>query len=124
VGRDAVSLLGLQEGVSVSGLSRRQFMSRGLMFAAGGLAVPGWARWLSEQMERLQPRKHIVVVRPSGLRPVPGQPGAFYDLATGRTIGVRDFSEEDKYDTITIPQYANGGFVGVSELKIAPRGLM
>lgn len=50
-------------------MSRRLFMRRGSLVAAGGLvvggmAVPGWARWLGEQMEKLQP-KPWVEIRPA-----------------------------------------------------------
>jgi hypothetical protein len=44
--------------------SRRLFMRRAGL-AAGGLAVPGWALWFGEQMEKLQPTKHVVVARPT-----------------------------------------------------------
>lgn len=45
-------------------LSRRQFMRRGALLAAGGLvlsgvAVPSWAVWLGEQMDKLQPKTRI-----------------------------------------------------------------
>ena len=105
--------------------TRRQFMSRGLLLAAGGLMAPLWFTWLHEQMTRLQPRKYVQLAMPeTGLRPVPGMPGMFYDASTGKTIGIRDFTEDDKYDTITIPTYANGELAGHHELRIAPKGLM
>lgn len=102
-------------------LSRRQFMSRGLLAAAGGLTIPMWAQWLAEKMERLQPRKYVRLAddsdffteaantlfqgqKAAGLRPVPGQPGVFYDASTGKTLQFRDFSESDKWDTIEIPK--------------------
>ena len=90
-------------------LSRRQFMSRGLLVAAGGLAVwqaPPWARWLSEQMEKIQPRKYVQLAQPqlqTGLQPVEGQPGLFLDRATGKFINILDFRESDAYDTIVLP---------------------
>jgi hypothetical protein len=100
-------------------------MSRGLLLAAGGLTAPLWFTWLSEQMARLQPRKYVQLALPeSGLRPIPGQPGMFMDAATGQVIGMRDFTEDDKYDTIYIPSYANGKPAGHHELRIAPKGLM
>lgn len=45
--------------------TRRLFMRRTALLAAGGVAAPVWARWLGEQMEKLQPKKHVVVVRPA-----------------------------------------------------------
>ncbi len=83
-------------------LTRRQFMRRGSLLAAGGLALPPWMCWLSEQIEKLQPKKHVFIRRAFGLQPVPGQPGVFRDAATGQLIGIRDFVERDKYDTIAL----------------------
>ena len=46
------------------------FMRRGALMAAGGLvaataagtvAIPGWARWLGEQMEKLQPKPRVEI---------------------------------------------------------------
>lgn len=92
-------------------LSRRQFMSRGLLAAAGGLTAPVWFQWLSEQTAKLQPRKHVQLAEPrsllkpefrsGGLQPVPGQPGLFFS-ESGRVIGIRDFNESDKWDTVEI----------------------
>jgi len=105
-------------------LSRRQFMSRGLLLAAGGFTAPMWFTWLSEQMARLQPRKYVQLSMPeSGIQPMVGQPGMFRDANTGRIFSIGDFTELDKYDTITIPSYANGVPSGHRELRIAPRGL-
>lgn len=48
----------------MSELTRRQFMRRGALVAAGGFTAPLWMTWLSEQMEQLRPpRKHIVICR-------------------------------------------------------------
>lgn len=93
--------------------------------AAGGLVAPMWFTWLSEQMARLQPRKYVQLAMPkSGIQPVPGHPGMFRDASTGKLFNMRDFTEDDKYDTITVPSYANGRLAGHTELRIAPKGLM
>lgn len=48
-------------------------MRRGALMAAGGLvaataagtvAIPGWARWLGEQMEKLQPKPRVEIRQP------------------------------------------------------------
>ena len=106
-------------------LSRRQFMSRGLLVAAGGLAAwqaPPWARWLSEQMEKIQPRKYVQLAQPqlqTGLQPVEGQPGLFLDRATGKFINLRDFRESDAYDTVVL-----SGFGSKRRVFLRPPGLM
>lgn len=106
-------------------MNRRQFMSRGLLVAAGGIVAPLWFTWLFEQMAKLQPRKYVQLATRGvgGLLPVEGMPGMFMDAATGKIIGIRDFSEDDKYDTIIIPSYANGVQAGYHELRVAPKGL-
>ena len=110
-------------------LSRRQFMSRGLLVAAGGLAAwqaPPWARWLGEQMEKIQPRKYVQLAEPklqTGLVPVEGQPGLFQDMSTGQIVNILDFNESDAYDTIVIPTFAGGKRVGSTRLRFAPKGL-
>lgn len=56
-GQGAVS----RQAAGAGNLTRRSFMRRGALLAAGGaaLAVPGWARWLGEQMEKLQPKPRV-----------------------------------------------------------------
>jgi hypothetical protein len=61
-------------------------------------------------MERLQPRKHIFIHRPaalSGLMPIQGNPGAFVDQATGRTITIGEWKDDAKFSSITIPSRPN-----------------
>jgi hypothetical protein len=40
-------------------LSRRQFLSRGSLLAAGGFALSPTLVWLSEQMQKLQPKPRL-----------------------------------------------------------------
>ena len=47
-------------------------MRRGALLAAGGLvaggvAIPGWARWFGEQMEKLQPKPRVEIRQPQVL---------------------------------------------------------
>ena len=63
------------DNLSAKQLSRRSFMRRGALLAAGGLvaataaagtvAIPGWARWLGEQMEKLQPKPRVEIREPA-----------------------------------------------------------
>jgi hypothetical protein len=78
-------------------LTRRQFLNRGALLAAGGLALPPWARWLGEQVEKLQPKKHVFVYQPSlaTIQYVYGQPGLFRDVETGQIITIREYRESD-----------------------------
>ena len=105
-------------------LSRRQFLSRGTALAAGGLTVPLWAQWFGEQMEKLAPRKYVQLpanpYHKTGLEPVAGQPGLFYDWSTGKYVNLRDFRESDAYDTIVIPQYAGGKLIGNALIDTTP----
>jgi hypothetical protein len=78
-------------------LTRRQFLRRGALLAAGGLAVPPWAAWLSEQMEKLRPSRRVVVWR----APVKG-PWVPIRLPDGRVINVRDWTDQPLYETIDV----------------------
>jgi hypothetical protein len=58
--------------LSAKQLSRRMFMRRGALMAAGGLvagsvAIPGWMRFLAEQMEKLQPKPRVEIRQPQVL---------------------------------------------------------
>lgn len=58
-------MLGVQgDAGDAVNLNRRQFLSRGALLAAGGLAIPPWAQWLGEQMEKLQPKQRVFYREP------------------------------------------------------------
>lgn len=83
--------------------TRRQFMRRSALVAAGGLLAPSWLQWFGEQMDKLRPKLRVFVAQPrSGLVPKVGSPGMFMDRATGHAYNIRDFREGDKYDSIVI----------------------
>ena len=42
-----------------------------------------------------------------GLTPIEGQPGLFRDNSSGNIVNIRNFSESDRYDTVTIPNRSN-----------------
>lgn len=47
--------------MSEQAMTRRLFLNRGALLAAGGLALPMWAQWLGEQMDKIRPRKRVMI---------------------------------------------------------------
>lgn len=84
-------------------LSRRQFLRRGALLAAGGLAMSPTLVYLSEEMVKLQPRKTVFIPPPPVLATVSEFGETPITLPDGRKIIIRDFSESDKYDSVVIP---------------------
>ena len=88
-------------------ITRRQFMCRGALAAAGGIAVPMWARWLGEQMDKLQPKKHVVYR--AVWQPLP--PGNYKGYITSVTfkdgltlkVSIRDWEERNIYGEALAP---------------------
>lgn len=98
-------------------LSRRQFMRRGALLAAGGLvvsgvagvmAVPPWAVWLGEQMDKLQP-KHRVHISGFSIATLENR------LETNMQFGNRLHEEIHN-------MYVQGGFT--VDVEGPPRGLL
>lgn len=88
-------------------LSRRNFLrgaaTLGAAAAAGfvlrdGLLVPE-----EEKQVRRYWQVGTNLQRGAGLEPIPGQPGLFRDRATNNLVALRDFSEADKFDSVTVP---------------------
>lgn len=83
-------------------MERRTFLrgllaSGALVMAPSGLFVP------REPKVHQVPAKLVVSAQEFGLSPIVGQPGLFRDNATGQTINIRDFRDEDRYDAMVFP---------------------
>lgn len=107
-------------------LARRQFLRRGSLLAAGSLAIPGWAQWLGEKMEALQPKKHVVLNAPAiktGLSPIPGQPGKFFDHERQQIVTIGDWTEDVKFSEVLLPEHTSRISVELTRWEVADQGI-